>query len=390
MSKYMIYSKLYGTVAIAVAVFSILSTLSCGTHAQGGSLAQPGTSVEPVATVTPTTATPQPVAPARLSTPIQKNIKWAIVNVSDAFMRAEPRYGSECVSQTRMGTLVQVLEHKGYWVRIKTPEPYEGWVNELALAPTRELSPEEQKASKLYGATLKPMTLKEARKYLDSDKYIVLRPTSVEKDILGYGAENVITTVQMGNILRALPSRDTNIAKVLLPDGKDGFLGRSCVRDFREWAEDEAAEPDGKKAEDIVALARSFLGCPYLWGGMSPGHFDCSGLTGFCYFMNGILLPRDASQQVKCGIEIPFEQMQKGDLVFFGDTSVGHVALCIGDHKIIHASQLVRTNSLVPGEPDYYGRGILHIRRILGHLSEGELPAIYTKDSPAYFGDVGA
>lgn len=313
------------------------------------------------------------------------NSQWAIVNVSDAFLRAEPRYTSECVSQTRMGTLVQVLERKGYWVRIQTPEPYEGWVNELALAPTRELSPEEQKASKMYGATLKPMTAKEARRYQKSDKYIVLRGTFVEKDLLGYGVENIITTVQMGNIVRAQSSGDAKIAKVLLPDGKEGFVGRNCVRDFREWAEAEAAETDEAKIRDITELARSFLGCPYLWGGMSPGHFDCSGLTGFCYFLNGILLPRDASQQVKCGVEIPFGQMQAGDLVFFGDSSVGHVALCIGGHKIIHASQLVRINSLIPGEPDYYGRNILHIRRIIGHLSDGELKAIPIKDSPMYF-----
>jgi hypothetical protein len=61
------------------------------------------------------------------------------------------------------------------------------------------------------------------------------------------------------------------------------------------------------------------------------------------------------------------------------------VAICIGTRKIIHASQLVRINSLIPGEKDYYGRNILHIRRILSHMTEGELPAVYTKDSPAYF-----
>ena len=310
-------NRLYATVAKVFLAVSFIATISCGTRAQGNSTLQSGT-------------------------------KWAIVNVSDAFMRDEPRYGSECVSQTRMGTLVQVLERKGYWVRVKTPEPYEGWINELALAPTRELSPEEQKAEKRYGAVLEPMTQKEAQKYLKADKYIVLRGTSVEKDLLFYGADNVVTNVQMGNILRAKPSKDANVANVILPDGKEGFVGGNCVRDFREWAEEEAAEPDGKKAEDIVALARSFLGCPYLWAGMSPGHFDCSGLTGFCYFMNGILLPRDASQQVKCGVEVPFEQMQAGDLVFFGSRSsireIGHVGIIVdvdlnhGMFRFIHAS----------------------------------------------------
>ncbi|MBR3562253.1 MAG: C40 family peptidase [Bacteroidales bacterium] len=286
---------------------------------------------------------------------IDDNTQWAVVNVSDAFMRAEPRYGSECVSQTRMGTLVQVLERKGYWARIKTPEPYEGWVNELALAPTRELSPEEQKETKLYGATLAPMSRKEAEEYLKAPKYICIQNIP-EQNLL------------MGNMVKT----DTPAQGMV---------------DFRKWAEAEAAEADETKIDQIIALAKTYLGCPYMWAGMSPGHFDCSGLTGYCYFMNGILLPRDASQQVQCGIEVPFEQMQKGDLVFFGDTSVGHVAICIGDHKIIHASQIVRINSLIPGEPDYYGRNILHIRRIIGHIGEGsaQFKPMWLKDSPDYF-----
>ena len=324
MRKYMIINKFQGTATLALLALAIaLTTMSC-TRARGETN--------------------------------NDNTQWAVVNVSDAFMRAESRYSSECVSQTRMGTLVQVLERKGYWVRIQTPEPYEGWVNELALAPTRELSPEEQKATKLYGATLTPMTRKEAIKYLKAPKWICLQNVP-EANLL------------MGNMIKASGTPKAGMA------------------DLGEWAKVEAAEADSKKIEDIINLAKSYLGCPYMWGGMSPGHFDCSGLTGFCYFMNGILLPRDASQQVQCGIEVPFERMQKGDLVFFGDTSVGHVAICIGDHKIIHASQMVRVNSLIPGEKDYYGRNILHIRRIIGHIGEGseQFKPQWLKDSPAYF-----
>jgi cell wall-associated NlpC family hydrolase len=321
------------------------------------------------------------------NTRIKDGTQWAVVNVSDAFMREEPRYGSECVSQTRMGTLVQVLERKGYWVRIKTPEPYEGWVNELALAPTREIKPAEQKQTRLYGATLRTMTSGEAGKYLRAPKMICTGadpvkvfkapPTDVPQGL------EVLTTLLQGNIVRAKAGTG-GMLEIVLPDGKTGFAPSSAFEDFSGWAEAEAAESDEEKAAQIVSLAKTFLGVPYLWGGMSPGHFDCSGLTGFCFFMNGLLLPRDASQQVKCGIEVPFDQMQAGDLVFFGDTSVGHVALCIGDHKIIHASQLVRINSLLPGEPGYYGRNILHIRRIIGHLEDGELKAVKIKDSQHY------
>ena len=118
-----------------------------------------------------------------------------------------------------------------------------------------------------------------------------------------------------------------------------------------------------------------------MWGGMSAGLFDCSGLVGFCYFMAGIQLPRDASQQIGCGVPVDFEDMQAGDLVFFGEKRVGHVALCTGPGRIIHSSQIVRENSLIPGEPDYYGRHIIGIRRIIGHLPEQN----FIKDSTLYF-----
>lgn len=73
---------------------------------------------------------------------------------------------------------------------------------------------------------------------------------------------------------------------------------------------------------------------------------------------------------------------KKNGLVFFGETRVSHVALCTSPGRIIHSSLIVRESSLIAGEPDYYGRNILHVRRILGHLTEGELKAIPIKDSP--------
>ena len=312
--------------------------------------------------------------------------QWAVVNVSDCFLRAEPRYGSECVSQSRMGTLVQVLERKGYWVKVATPEPYEGWINELALAPVRELSVEEQKATGLFGATLSPMDQAAAEMYLRAPTQIcVSRNATV---YAGPDSDEPLTTLLMSDIVRVPKGfriNNTGRRCIVLPDGREGWVSQKALKDMHFWAYGEAAESDSVKIAGILALAKSFLGVPYLWGGMSAGHFDCSGLTGFCYFMNGILLPRDASQQVRCGIEVPLDAMQPGDLVFFGNTSVGHVALYLGGGRIIHASQLVRINSLVPGEKDYYGRNILHVRRIIGHLQAGELKAVYTKDSPAYF-----
>ena len=102
-------------------------------------------------------------------------------------------------------------------------------------------------------------------------------------------------------------------------------------------------------------------GVPYLWGGMSPKGVDCSGLVRWSYLMNGILLPRNASQSIKCGDPINLDSLQRGDLVYFGSPAkdgkpqrVTHVGIYIGDNRIIHASHLVRVNSLSPSDEDYY------------------------------------
>lgn len=84
---------------------------------------------------------------------------------------------------------------------------------------------------------------------------------------------------------------------------------------------------------------------------------DCSGFTKTVFMMNGLILPRDASQQVFPGDEIDirngFQNLQPGDLLFFGSKAadtmkehVTHVAIYIGDNEFIHSSGRVRVNSL--------------------------------------------
>ena len=316
--------------------------------------------------------------------------EWAVVNTSSVFMRGEASYTSENVSQSRMGTPVQVLDRTGYWVKIRTPEPYEGWVNELTLAS--------------YPAD-----------YRNCDRFICIREHSFVYAEPSTEAAR-LSDILMSDIIRAwnapsgtnptcgsggkTGSFDAGISPdwtaVQLWDGRSGWVPAEDLTDFAEWMSNsgnlaaKAAQTGSagsgiaaaQVADDLVATARRFLGAPYMWGGMSAGLFDCSGLVGFCYFMAGIQLPRDASQQIKFGTPVSFEDMQAGDLVFFGETRVAHVALCTGPGRIIHSSQIVRENSLVAGEPDYYGRSILGIRRILGTTSRKDLIG----NSTLYFG----
>ena len=64
--------------------------------------------------------------------------KWAVVEFSANFMREAPDYAAELGDQALMGTVVEVLDKTGYWVKIKSPEPYTAWVNESGLVPMGE------------------------------------------------------------------------------------------------------------------------------------------------------------------------------------------------------------------------------------------------------------
>ena len=72
-------------------------------------------------------------------------------------------------------------------------------------------------------------------------------------------------------------------------------------------------------ASDLVALALSYQGVPYAYGGASPSGFDCSGYTMYIYQRFGVYLPHGATDQLSYGTAVGFGELQPGDLVFFQD-----------------------------------------------------------------------
>ena len=89
------------------------------------------------------------------------------------------------------------------------------------------------------------------------------------------------------------------------------------------------------RAADPAALAKDFLGVPYLWGGTSDFGYDCSGFTQRLFRYSCVELPRNADWQRDAGAIVDgFGAARRGDMVFF----TGHVGLYLGGMKIIHAN----------------------------------------------------
>lgn len=328
--------------------------------------------------------------------------QFAVTEFSVNYLRIMPDYESALETQELMGTVVEIIGEKGYWRQIITPQPYKAWCTDKGLAMMSET---------------------EIREYITTPKYICTAPwgrvyTRKSED------SQPLCDIVCGDIMRKVlksngrPAVYGRWAEVMLPSGKTGFVSKKHIKDFREWAASCEAN-----ADNILRTAKMFTGVPYLWGGMSSKGLDCSGLPRLTWFLNGVLLPRNASQQVHTGDDVPVnpdtsfeagseglrEEMQRrvrnlmpGDLVFFGTPAaknghgadaakdrITHVGIYIGDNHIIHSSHTVRINSLIPGDEDYYENAhrLIRARRIIGQEDKGK-GIISISNSPAYLGTV--
>jgi cell wall-associated NlpC family hydrolase len=110
--------------------------------------------------------------------------------------------------------------------------------------------------------------------------------------------------------------------------------------------------PTNTLGGQAVAIAYRYLGVPYVWGGASPAGFDCSGLTMYVYAQLGIKLGHYTGFQYYEGRQVPRDQLQPGDLVFFHASSSGvpgHEGMYIGNGSFIHAphtGDVVKISSL--------------------------------------------
>lgn len=298
--------------------------------------------------------------------------RWAVVELSSIYMRISPDYESALETQELMGTVVEVVGEKGYWREIVSPQPYRAWCTEKGIV---EMTAE---ALEVY---------KDAPKCIFTELYGHVYEKPSEKaatvcDLVG-GDVMRIAGRTGGNDKKAGQSKKTDKLQritgkwtaIMLPSGKTGWIRSSQLRKHDGFisiakGEGTAESVSERQMENIIAEAFKLKGVPYLWGGMTPKGVDCSGLVRWSFLMNGILLPRNASQMIHCGDEVAMpgdygslciDGLQRGDLVFFGTPAkdgakqrVTHVGIYIGDGRIIHSSHMVRVNSLVPGEEDYY------------------------------------
>ncbi len=234
-------------------------------------------------------------------------VKYGICELSVVPVRKQPSDQSEMINQLIFGDLIIIIDVKDKWFLINTSyDEYEGWVD------------------------LKQITLLEKRTFekLNNDKTVFF------SDIYGN-----VTTQNGKSINLVLGSRLPNYQNnsITINDNIYSIEGNIQI---------EIPEPTG---QNIIDIAKKYIGAPYLWGGRSPFGIDCSGLTQTVFGMLDIPLKRDSHQQVESGETINFvNEAKAGDLAFFDneDEKITHVGIIIDNKEIIHASGQVRIDTI--------------------------------------------
>jgi cell wall-associated NlpC family hydrolase len=235
-----------------------------------------------------------------------------MVTASVANMYSSATEDADVVSQAILGSNVAVLELQKDWARVRTTDQYSGWMR-LSDLRQRNDNPYASHGRVVQIASLFANLYRETN--VTQHHPVITVPFESRLEVIAEGTGD-----------------DAAWLQVSLPDGRGA------------WVQSSDVNPDPKPLtiEESIALAKRFLGLPYLWGGRSSFGYDCSGFTQMLVRSRGVNMPRDADLQAAWqGMEaVERKDLKAGDLLFFGagPDKITHTAMYIGSGEVIHAT----------------------------------------------------
>ncbi|NCD69979.1 C40 family peptidase [Mucilaginibacter agri] len=224
-------------------------------------------------------------------------MEYGISNLAIVPMRKEAREQSEMVSQLLFGEVYEIMERTEKWARIiAAHDGYEGWIsfNQITI--------------------------------IGEDEY---RSFSEENKLTGSAINTIIKESDGSSLYVPFGSSLPGIADNVLTIAEEQYKL-------------ENNKPDNN---DIIALAKTFLNTPYLWGGRTHFGIDCSGFVQAVFRQHGLTLKRDAYLQAEQGEVVDFlPEAKAGDVAFFDNDEgrIVHVGIMLNSEQIIHASGKVK------------------------------------------------
>jgi cell wall-associated NlpC family hydrolase len=247
--------------------------------------------------------------------------KAAVVINTAENMHRHSNDRSEVVSQALLGTNVKILKTERNsdgedWYQVETPDTYRGWVIGPSLRFLKDGEEPYGSRGKIFAVTA------------------LLANIYWEDDVT---KRKPVKVAPISSTLEVSREKSERWLEIILPCGTKAWIQKGDG----EVHEAPWSWPR-RSTEEMVALAKRFLGLPYLWGGTSPLGFDCAGLVQIIYKLADISIPRDGDVQFGASglVEIPSGQEAVGDLVFFGNAknAITHVGMMISAEEFISAA----------------------------------------------------
>ncbi|HEX2897926.1 MAG TPA: NlpC/P60 family protein, partial [candidate division Zixibacteria bacterium] len=227
-------------------------------------------------------------------------MNYAKVSANLLDLWTEPKYNSERASQLLYGEPLKIHEEIEGFFKVEQTDGYTGWTDNRFLIECSSTDFSEFNRQCNF-------VVKAAQALLTGQK-----SASVPPHFLYYGTRLKGKLAQNGKVAITLPSGEKANLKLqnLKPiNRKEAVTGQKLVKEAQKW-----------------------LGVPYLWGGLTPAGFDCSGFVKQVFAQSNIFLPRDTKDQITTGREIARDSIMIGDLIFFKR----HVGIAMTRSKLIH------------------------------------------------------
>jgi hypothetical protein len=140
-----------------------------------------------------------------------------------------------------------------------------------------------------------------------------------------------------------------------------------CIFFFHKETFAKAEEKAPVNYDQLLPIAKKYIGVPYAWGGTSPSGFDCSGFISYVYEQLDIRLPRISKDMAKAGEPVKRAELRIGDLVFFNTygSDISHAGIYIGNNEFIHSQDGKGVSINLLNDPFYWGKRYVGATRVL-------------------------
>ena len=307
-----------------------------------------------------------------------------------------PSINSSVVASISENNTIQVKDIINKWCYVENGTS-SGWVLKSKIVTNSQDAQTETKNEEAVEETAEENEVnkeneekeepKKEEKETNITKYVAVSTLNLRKE--ASNSSEVIEQLNLNTKVTITATVDNTWGKVTF-NGKTGYVAMKHLSDsktavtsrsetvnreastsseesasYEESSSEDESSSSGSSGSvsgaDIVAYAKQFLGCSYVYGGSTPSGFDCSGFTSYVYRHFGYSLNRTSSGQRSNGVAVDKSNLKAGDILCFS----GHVGIYIGGGSFIHAANPSKGVIISSLSESYYTRNYITARRIL-------------------------